>query len=94
MKNIGSALLIFGIGTIALTFADRQFVILDWIDQWGPEAGWGIKIGMAFAGIAILTLGPGKEQDPRAHRHGSTPAPARGRSSADPLAEFYNKPHA
>ena len=52
MKNIGSTLLLFGIGSIVLNFFDYEFSLLSWIDNWGITVGWGIRIAMIVIGAA------------------------------------------
>ncbi len=58
MKKWGGTLFFFGVGSIVLYFLHMQFIILAWIDHWGPTVGWGIRIGMAVAGAAMWLLGP------------------------------------
>ncbi len=36
MKSIGGAMFFFGVGSIVLYFLSMEFVILAWIDIWGP----------------------------------------------------------
>ncbi len=57
MKKWGGYLFFFGVGSIVLDFFHLQFVILAWIDTWGPAVGWGIRIGMAVVGAALWLLG-------------------------------------
>lgn len=57
MEKIGSTLLWFGIGSIVLYFLNMEFIILAWIDMWGPEVGWGIRIGMVVIGGVLWFLG-------------------------------------
>ncbi len=54
---MGGYLFFFGVGSIVLDFFHLQFVILAWIDTWGPAVGWGIRIGMAVVGAALWLLG-------------------------------------
>jgi len=61
MRNIGSTLLFFGIGSIVLNYIDMQFIILSWIDMWGPTVGWIIKGAMILVG-AILFFASRKEE--------------------------------
>ena len=61
MKRIGRFLLIFGIGSVVLYFLNMQFIILAWVDMWGPEVGWAIKIGMIVVGAALWFLGNKQE---------------------------------
>ncbi len=57
MKKWGGTLFFFGIGSIVLYFLHMEFVILAWIDLWGPAVGWGIRIGLAVVGGAMWLLG-------------------------------------
>ncbi|MBS0206511.1 MAG: hypothetical protein JSS49_26785 [Planctomycetes bacterium] len=58
MKKLGVYLAIFGLGSILLNLIGREFIIMMWIDLWGPEVGWLIRIGMIVAGGAIMILAP------------------------------------
>lgn len=58
MKKWGGTLFFFGAGSIVLYFLNMEFVILAWIDHWGPTVGWGIRIGMTVIGAALWLLGP------------------------------------
>lgn len=62
MRNIGSAMLFFGIGSIVLNFINMQFIILAWIDMWGPTVGWVIKGALILVG-AILFFASGKKEE-------------------------------
>lgn len=50
MKSVGGFLFIFGVGSMILHMLQREFVILMWIDNWGPSVGWGIRVAMAVIG--------------------------------------------
>ena len=63
MKSIGSTLLFFGFGTIALDLIGYQFVILAWIDIWGDTVGWAIRISMIVAGCVLFFLGQRVEDE-------------------------------
>lgn len=74
MSSLGSALLIFGIGSILLNFLEREFIIMMWVDNWGPEVGWGIRISMIVVGanlMVVAALNPGEEAT-----NGQQPPPA------------------
>lgn len=62
MRNIGSTLLFFGIGSIVLNFINMEFIILSWIDMWGPTVGWAIKGAMIVVG-GILFFASGKKEE-------------------------------
>jgi hypothetical protein len=55
-SRLGRALLIFGVGSIVLSFLNMNFVILAWIDLWGDAVGWAIRLGMIGAGGVLLAL--------------------------------------
>ena len=71
MKQLGGLLVLFGVGSIVLNLLGREFVILLWIDNWGPTVGWAIRGGAIVAGAILFFLGW------RAER--GTPAPRRSR---------------
>lgn len=62
MKELGSAMLFFGIGSIVLNMIGLEFIILAWIDMWGPTVGWIIKVALIVVG-ALLYLTSGKEAE-------------------------------
>lgn len=62
LKSFGGYLFFFGAGSIALDFVEMQFVLMSWIDNWGPTVGWSIRIGMAVVGAAIWLLSPAKAE--------------------------------
>jgi hypothetical protein len=61
MKSIGGYLFFFGLGSIVLDFFNMQFMLLAWIDMWGPTVGWAIRIGLVLAGGVVWLLGRNKE---------------------------------
>ena len=58
MKKVGGYLFFFGAGSIVLYFLNMEFIILAWIDHWGPTVGWAIRISMAAIGGVMWLLGP------------------------------------
>jgi len=73
MKKWGGTLFFFGVGSIVLSFLNMQFIILAWIDLWGPTVGWAIRIGMAVVGGLMWLLGKEPQAVPAAPRE--TPSP-------------------
>ena len=57
MKNAGSLLLFFGIGTIVLNLVGYEFSILFWIDNWGDTVGWVIRGAMVAIGAVLFIMG-------------------------------------
>lgn len=64
MKRWGGNLFFFGVGSMVLAQLNMQFIILAWIDLWGPTTGWAIRIGMAVVGAALWLAGRAQEQKP------------------------------
>jgi hypothetical protein len=56
MGQVGGTLFFFGVGSAVLSFMDREFVILSWVDSWGPEIGWGIRGAMAVVGGGLWVV--------------------------------------
>lgn len=58
MKELGLGLLLVGLISLALRVLAPgvQYVFLTWIDQWGTNVGWAIRIGMTLLGL-LLWLG-------------------------------------
>lgn len=54
MGKIGLYLMIFGIGSFLLNLAGREFVILMWIDMFGPLIGMAIRIAMIVGGALLF----------------------------------------
>ena len=63
MKKWGGYMFIFGIGSIILSFIGMQFIILAWIDLWGPTIGWIIRIGLVVVGAALWLAGKARENE-------------------------------
>jgi hypothetical protein len=61
MKKWGGYMFFFGIGSIILHFIGMQFIILVWIDFWGPLVGWIIRIGLAVGGAVLWLVGNARE---------------------------------
>jgi hypothetical protein len=57
MKLIGGLLLLFGVGSMVLYFLGMEFTLMQWIDNWGSETGWAIRIGMAVVGAVLFFIG-------------------------------------
>jgi hypothetical protein len=62
MKKWGGYMFFFGIGSIILQFVGMEFIILAWIDFWGPVVGWIIRIGLAVGGAVLWLIGKAREK--------------------------------
>jgi predicted small integral membrane protein len=63
MKKLGGYMFFFGVGSIILDMLGRQFIILAWIDMWGPQVGWAIRIGLAVVGAVLWLRGNSQESE-------------------------------
>ncbi len=61
MRQLGIYLMIFGIGSIILSFLDLNFRLLLWIDAWGLTTGWIIRIGLTAVGLVLFSLAKDKK---------------------------------
>ena len=61
MKTIGGYMFFFGLGSIILSFLNMEFIVLAWIDNWGTNVGWGIRIGLAVVGAVLWLVGRKQE---------------------------------
>ncbi len=63
MKKIGGTIFFFGAGSIVLYFVHMEFIILSWIDMWGPLVGWIIRGVLLVVGGVLWLIGrPDTEQ--------------------------------
>jgi len=63
MKQIGSAMAIFGLLAIVLSFFNSVPSILVWIYNWGETVAWAIKIGLVVVGAILFFMGNDDEED-------------------------------
>jgi hypothetical protein len=61
MKKWGGYMFFFGVGSIILSFIGMQFIILAWIDLWGPAVGWAIRITLTVIGAGLWIAGKAQE---------------------------------
>ncbi|GAB3346006.1 hypothetical protein [Lysobacter tyrosinilyticus] len=61
MKSWGKWFVIFGAGSFVLNMLGMEFVVLSWIDSWGPTVGIAIRVGLIVAGAAMWLIGHKKE---------------------------------
>lgn len=59
MKTLGGWLFFFGVGSIVLNFLGMEFRLLTWIDSWGVQTGWIIRIALSVVGGALWFFGRG-----------------------------------
>ena len=61
MKQIGSFLLFFGVGSMVLNLIDYEFILLMWVDNWGSGIGWGIRSAAVVIGALMYFMGNEEE---------------------------------
>lgn len=61
MKKLGGTLFFFGVGSIVLNLIGMEFIILAWIDLWGPTVGWIIRGALAVVGGVLWLIGRKQE---------------------------------
>ena len=61
MKSIGGFLFWFGAGSMVLYMIDMEFILLTWIESWGPEIAWTIRGAMAVVGGIMWLIGMKQE---------------------------------
>lgn len=57
MKSIGGLLFFLGVGSFVLNYLGREFVLIMWIDNWGPTIGIAIRIALIVVGGALWLMG-------------------------------------
>ncbi len=63
MGGFGGFLILMGAGSFVLNMLDREFILLMWVDNWGPTVGNVIRVGMIVGGIALCVLGAASDDD-------------------------------
>ena len=62
MRSLGSLFLMFGVISALLKLLMPGVVLLPlmWVDNWGPEIGWSIRIAFIAVGVILMALGTKK----------------------------------
>ena len=63
MRLFGIILIIVGAISAILFFLDKNFVLLDWINTWGSQVGWGIRGFLILLGIILFIVGKAAEEE-------------------------------
>ena len=66
MRRFGGFLILMAVGSAVLPFLGLQFILMTWVDTWGPTVGWIIRAALLALGILLIAAG------------GTRTAPARG----------------
>jgi hypothetical protein len=57
MQGFGGLLVMLGAGSFVLRFINMDFILVSWVDNWGPAVGNGIRVGMIVVGAILWFLG-------------------------------------
>jgi hypothetical protein len=57
MQGFGGLLVLLGAGSFVLHYINMEFILVGWVDNWGPGIGNGIRIGMIVVGGILWFLG-------------------------------------
>ena len=57
MTQLGVTMALLGAGSFLLNMAGREFILLMWIDFWGPAVGLLIRVGLIVGGIGLAIAG-------------------------------------
>jgi hypothetical protein len=66
MQGLGGFMVLMGAGSFVLHFLNMEFMLLGWVDNWGPAVGNGIRIALIVVGAILWLLGNKKEESPPA----------------------------
>lgn len=69
MQGFGGFMVLLGAGSFVLKYINMEFILLSWVDNWGPGVGNGIRVGMIVVGAILWLLGKqtaAKEAPPQA----------------------------
>ena len=56
MAGWGMTLVIFGLGSFLLNRIGAEFILLMWVDYWGPSVGMAIRLGVAAVGVVMMVV--------------------------------------
>lgn len=54
MRSLGGTIILLTIGSAILPFFNVQFILMSWVDNWGPTMGWVIRGGLLLLGILMV----------------------------------------
>ncbi len=57
MKGIGGLLVIIGLASAGLYFANMELKYLMWMSNWGEGVAWAIRGGLVAAGLILWSIG-------------------------------------
>lgn len=57
LVSAGSFLALVGVLSIGLYFVGYNLRILLWVDMWGENVGWLIRIGATVVGVILFVVG-------------------------------------
>ena len=57
MRSIGGFLVLLGASSFMLHFLGIDFMLLSWMNTWGMDVGYSIRIALIVVGAVMLLLG-------------------------------------
>ncbi|UUO05761.1 hypothetical protein M4951_20610 [Blastopirellula sp. J2-11] len=57
MGGLGGTLVMLGAGSFLLNMVGMEFILLSWVDMWGPLPGIGIRLGAIALGVVMMIGG-------------------------------------
>ena len=61
MKGIGGLMMLLGAGSFLLNMLGHEFILIMWIDLWGPTVGILLRIAMIVVGAGLWFVGHKQE---------------------------------
>ncbi|MFO0871077.1 MAG: hypothetical protein U0935_19305 [Pirellulales bacterium] len=92
MSRLGANLIFFGLGSIVLNLLNFEFVILMWIDLWGPTVGWAIRLGLIGLGVVLMVAAKLRSPPTEVLPSGVDSSLTAGPSSGPPQGPPYGPP--
>lgn len=54
MRGWGIFIIVMAVGSAILPYFGLQFVVVGWVDMWGPTIGWLIRAGLIVLGVGLV----------------------------------------
>lgn len=60
MRRVGIWIVVLAVGSALLPLIGLQFILLKWVDIWGPEIAWVIRGVLVALGAVLIVAGSRK----------------------------------
>lgn len=57
MQIIGGVLFLYGAAAFVMQYLEKSHQVVDWMGNWGPNVGMGIRAAFVVIGIVLFILG-------------------------------------